>query len=550
MVMFRQLLITSMLTSTILSAGMTQSALALTFKSDGSIVQSDGTIVRETAEERYTRALNAYRAGERVNDFPVARKTSGFFGLGGGEVAAAPAGYFGADIVEEGAPLFPLPSAIDSEDPIASIAENLGMSANQFTAALVSTANEEWLEDNNIAPEVVPGFTQTVDTFLEAANQADTLMQDGIVAVNASGLTPADIRDGDLDTLLENPEALLEAAPVLVGASVDVQMAFQARAQSRLAEFSGIELSELDAITLDVPVLSSAELAEIAEAETAKLIEEGINAVNGTDLTVADVLEGRLDDTIGISTALINASDDVVSAYERRISEKLAEEAGISLAEIDFVNEAVLAAGVTSAEEAGRVAAEAAARFQGQAGAEAILQAQLAASEAETLAQIAEELQQTAIEQGTEEARRAASEAFNAAESAAEAARVAGEAASEAANQAAGGAVLRSVEEAAWEAASQTAYEQAIQAASAAGKSAEEAAAEAAEAAAIAGQAAFEAAAIAAGNSAEEAAAQAAAEAAEQSALRDLERRLENGELTPEEFQDAIQDVPDGASFE
>ena len=79
--------------------------------------------------------------------------------------------------------------------------------------------------------------------------------------------------------------------------------------------------------------------------------------------------------------------------------------------------------------------------------------------------------------------------------------------------------------------------------------SAEEAAAQAAEAAASAGQAAFEAAALAAGQSAEEAAANAAAESAEQSALRDLERRLESGEITEAEFNEALNDgsIPDGA---
>lgn len=514
--------------------------MALTFKSDGSIIQSDGTVVRDTSESRYFEALADFRAGREVKGFPIARTSSGLFGLGGG-TQKAPAGYFGADIVEEGAPLFPLPTTIDSGDPISSIAENLGMSKNQFTAGLISTANDEWLEDNNIAPEVVPNFEQTVDTFLTSEEQAAALLADGYVAVNASGLTAEDVRTGELDDLLSDPEALLEAAPFLVGAPVEVQMAFQARAQSFLAEETGLELPEFDAVTLDVPVISSEELAEIAQAETEKLLEEGINAINRTDLTVADVLAGKLDDTIGISTAIINASDDVFAAYERRISEKLAEEDGISLAEIDFVNQAVLDAGVSSAEEAARIAAEAASRFQQQAGAEAILNADIAAREAESLAQIAEELQQAAIDQGTEEAQKAAFEASQAAE----AARLAGEAAS----QAAGGSVLRSVEEAAWEAASQTAYEQAIQAASTAGKSAEDAAAEAAQAAAVAGQAAFEAAAIAAGLSGEEAAAEAAAEAAEQSALRDLQRRLESGELTPEEFQEAIQDVPDGSQL-
>ena len=521
-------------------------AQSLTFKSDGSVVQADGTVTQKSAEERYLEALSAFRAGEEVTGFPVARETSGFLGLGGGR-NTAPSGYFGSDIVEEGAPLIPLPKAINTSDPIASIADNLGMSAQQFTAALVSTASDDWLGENGIDPEVVPSFDKTVDTFLAADAQVELLAEDGLIGVNATGLTPEDIRDGKLDELFENPEALLDAAPVLIGADLEVQRAFQARAQSKIAEASGLDLSAFDAVEIDFDEVNFDEsdfaaLSRAAQEETERLLAEGTYAINGTELTVEDVLAGRLDDSIGIPTAIVNASEEVYAAYEERLTQKLAEEQGISFAQLDFVNQAVNEAGVTSAEEAGRVAAQAAAEFNANAGAEAFQQASQAAAEAENLASLAEELQQIAIEKGTDEALRAAEEAGRAAELAADAARVAGEAA-----QAASGAVARSAEEAAWEAASAQAYDQAISAARAAGKSAEDAAAEAAEAAAAAGQAAFEAASIAAGRSAEEAAQDAAAEAAEQSALRELEEKLESGELTPEEFHDAIQNVPDGA---
>ena len=521
-------------------------AHALTFKSDGSVVQSDGTVTQKSAEERYLEALSAFRAGEEVTGFPTARETTGFFGLGSGRTTA-PSGYFGSDIVEDGAPLIPLPRAIDTSDPIASIAENLGMNAQQFTAALVSTASEDWLGDNGIDPEVVSTFDQTVDTFLAADAQVDVLAADGLIGVNATGLTAEDVRGGKLDELLTDPESLLDAAPVLIGAPLEVQRAFQARASAKLAEANGLEISDFDAVDLNFDDVDFDEsdfeaLARAAQEETERLLAEGTYAINGTELTVEDVLAGRLDESIGIPTAIVNASEEVYAAYEERLTQKLAEEQGISFAQLDFVNQAVNEAGVSSAEEAGRVAAEAAAEFNANAGAEAFQQAADAAAEAQDLASLAEELQQIALEKGTDEALRAAEEAGRAAELAADAARVAGEAA-----QAASGAIARTAEEAAWEAASAQAYDQAIQAAAAAGKSAEDAAAEAAQAAAAAGQAAFEAASIAAGQSAEEAAQAAAAEAAEQSALRELEQKLESGELTPEEFQDAIQDVPDGA---
>ena len=63
------------------------------------------------------------------------RESRGIIWCAGREVIIA-IRLFGNDIVEEGAPLIPLPKDIDLNDPIASIAENLGMSSRQFTAAL------------------------------------------------------------------------------------------------------------------------------------------------------------------------------------------------------------------------------------------------------------------------------------------------------------------------------------------------------------------------------------------------------------------------------
>ena len=52
-------------------------AWALTFKSDGSVVQKDGTVVTKTTQERYAEALSDYRAGRTVSGFPTAKKTGG-----------------------------------------------------------------------------------------------------------------------------------------------------------------------------------------------------------------------------------------------------------------------------------------------------------------------------------------------------------------------------------------------------------------------------------------------------------------------------------------
>ena len=266
-----------------------------------------------------------------------------------------------------------------------------------------------------------------------------------MIGVNATGLTAADVRSGALDNLLSDPDALLEAAPVLIGAPVEVQRAFKSRAEAVLAEANGLDISSLKAVELDLDTDNFAELAEAAEAETQKLLAEGLNAVNGTQLTVQDVLDGKLDETIGIDTAIVNASEEVYAAYEDRINAKLAEEAGISIQEIESVNRAVRDAGVTSAEEAGRVAAEAATQFQNTQGAAAMEEARRTAEQAQSFAEIAQQLEEAAIAEGTEEAKAAAEQAAKAAEQASDAARVAGEAAMAATD----GVVSRTIEEAA-----------------------------------------------------------------------------------------------------
>ncbi|MGC6531032.1 MAG: hypothetical protein ACON4G_08415, partial [Candidatus Puniceispirillaceae bacterium] len=48
---------------------LSQPAAALTFKSDGSIVQNDGTVVSQSTQAKYLEALEKFRAGEPVTGF-------------------------------------------------------------------------------------------------------------------------------------------------------------------------------------------------------------------------------------------------------------------------------------------------------------------------------------------------------------------------------------------------------------------------------------------------------------------------------------------------
>ena len=60
---------------------------ALTFKNDGSIVSSNGVIIKESSYKRYQKALEQYFNGETVSDWPTVdlnkkgkpQKKKGFF---------------------------------------------------------------------------------------------------------------------------------------------------------------------------------------------------------------------------------------------------------------------------------------------------------------------------------------------------------------------------------------------------------------------------------------------------------------------------------------
>lgn len=452
------------LTLTVLcsSALMPMTSYALTFNSDGSIVQNDGTVVQRSAAERYQEALEAYRAGEKVTGFPTARTTT-FLGLK--QQKPTPPGYFGADIVENGAPLFPLPSQIDQNDPVADIAQNLGLTAEQFTSALVVSSSEEWRDKNNITPDALPFFESNLD------------------------------------------EALA---------------------------------------------------SEAAANVTQQLLDQGINAVNGTDLTAEQIQGGALAATVGIDTAIVNASPEALAAYDQILNETLAAENGLSVDEMEFVNRVVNAAGVSNAAEAAAIASQASQLFNSP-GVLAAAQARAAANEATRLNEVADQLQSIALSAGTEQAQAAAAEALQAAEAASIQAQEAGERAArqgaesaaanaaEEARQAAVAAAGRAGETAAAtaaNAAASEAYAAAQTAALAAGASAQQAA----EAAAGAAQeAATQAATQAASNAATGAASQAAQEAAQQAATAAAQNAAQEA-ATQAAMDAALQELKDVAS--
>ena len=120
---------------------------ALTFKSDGTVIKSDGTYLKEPPFLQYQRALNSYLNGEPLpEDWPVVELDSN------GNPKKVK-GYFGEKILEEGAPLFSVPKNLGG-DIMESLALQNGLLTDQLGVVLVSNSKSEWRKESEIEEEI------------------------------------------------------------------------------------------------------------------------------------------------------------------------------------------------------------------------------------------------------------------------------------------------------------------------------------------------------------------------------------------------------------
>lgn len=120
---------------------------ALTFKSDGTVIKSDGSFLKEPPFLQYQRALNSFLNGEPLpEDWPVVELDSN------GNPKKVK-GYFGEKILEEGAPLFSIPASLDG-DVMESLALQNGLLKDQLGVVLVSNSKSEWRQESEIEEEI------------------------------------------------------------------------------------------------------------------------------------------------------------------------------------------------------------------------------------------------------------------------------------------------------------------------------------------------------------------------------------------------------------
>jgi len=131
----------------ILFISLSNTAFSLTFKSNGEVIASDGSIMKKSFADRYQDALTQFSNGEEIVDWPVVE-----FDTFGNPIKKK--GFMGEKILDEGAPLFSLPKSI-SGDPVESIALYNGMIQENFIQVMLANSSEEWAIEKGFENEII-----------------------------------------------------------------------------------------------------------------------------------------------------------------------------------------------------------------------------------------------------------------------------------------------------------------------------------------------------------------------------------------------------------
>ena len=168
---------------TFLSAELNaQGLIAGTYHSDGSITDNNGKVIRKSYADRYQEALDRFNNGEEIEDWPTVKKNKKGKTFG-------KKGFFGENILEEGAPLLAIDKVSGSKDEILNnIAKQNGyVNEDILKLSLVANSSDEFKIENNISDE----------TFEALNNSYQKLVKAGILGENLSEFD-------DLSSLISN----------------------------------------------------------------------------------------------------------------------------------------------------------------------------------------------------------------------------------------------------------------------------------------------------------------------------------------------------------
>ena len=159
-----------------------QGLIAGTYHSDGSITDNNGKVIRKSYADRYQEALDKFNNGEEIEDWPTVKKNKKGKTFG-------KKGFFGENILEEGAPLLAIDKVSGSKDEILNnIAKQNGyINEDILKLSLVANSSKEFKIENNISNE----------TFEALNNSYQKLVAAGILGENLSDFD-------DLSSLISN----------------------------------------------------------------------------------------------------------------------------------------------------------------------------------------------------------------------------------------------------------------------------------------------------------------------------------------------------------
>ena len=140
-----------------------QGLIAGTYHSDGSITDNNGKVIRKSYADRYQDALDKFNNGEEIEDWPTVKKNKKGKTFG-------KKGFFGENILEEGAPLLAIDKVSGSKDEILNnIAKQNGyVNEDILKLSLVANSSEEFKIENNISNEAFEALNNSYQKLVAA----------------------------------------------------------------------------------------------------------------------------------------------------------------------------------------------------------------------------------------------------------------------------------------------------------------------------------------------------------------------------------------------
>ena len=138
---------------------LTQNIYSLTFKSDGSIIASNGEQLKKSYADRFQIALEEYYENKKINNWEIVK-------LNKSGRPNKVLGFMGEKFLLEGFPLFALPNNF-SNDPIKDISYYNGLLTEDFIQIVIANSSEKWSKEKGLDKSVRDSANKYVKNLLK-----------------------------------------------------------------------------------------------------------------------------------------------------------------------------------------------------------------------------------------------------------------------------------------------------------------------------------------------------------------------------------------------